>query len=138
MATNCAACRKAFEPSTYSNQHRAASGGDAKRLPATYCSNRCRQAAYRRRTEGCPDTHAVHGGTGVSVRYSDVSAPTLPGAVTRAPDASLGRRYPGGVSVVADGTYPGMYRVRMPDGSLTDMVNRARAWEAARMLSEQS
>ena len=69
--------------------------------------------------------------------YSDVAAPTLRGAVTHAPDASLGRCYPGGVSVVADAVYPGMYRVRMPDGTLTDKVNRARAWEAARMLSEQ-
>ena len=137
MATHCAACRRAFEPSTYSNQHQAASGENAKRLPAAYCSNRCRQAAYRKRTEGNPETPAQGGVAACSVRYSDVAAPTLRGAVTHAPDASLGRCYPGGVSVVADAVYPGMYRVRMPDGTLTDMVNRARAWDAARMLSEQ-
>ena len=137
MATNCAACRRAFEPSTYSNQHQATSGENAKRLPATYCSNRCRQAAYRKRTEGNPETPVQGGVAACSVRYSEVSAPTLRGAVTHTPDASLGRRYPGGVSVVPDGTYANMWRVRHPDGTLSDMVNRARAWEAARMLSEQ-
>ena len=35
------------------------------------------------------------------------------------------------VEVVADATYPGMFRVRLPDGELTDMVNRTRARDAA-------
>src|SRR5262245_35260034 len=30
-----------------------------------------------------------------------------------------------------DGVYPEMWRVRLPDGSLTDMVNRTRAKDAA-------
>jgi hypothetical protein len=33
--------------------------------------------------------------------------------------------------VVPDERYPGMYRVRLPDGSLSDMVNLARAKDAA-------
>jgi hypothetical protein len=46
-------------------------------------------------------------------------------------------RYPGrkpSVSVVPDATYPGMYRVLRPDGTLTDMVNRTRARDAAKSV----
>ena len=35
------------------------------------------------------------------------------------------------VELVRDVTYPSMWRVRLPDGSLTDMVNRTRAKDAA-------
>ena len=34
-------------------------------------------------------------------------------------------------SIVEDDRYPGMWRVRMSDGSLSDMVNRTRAKDAA-------
>jgi hypothetical protein len=33
--------------------------------------------------------------------------------------------------VVRDKTYPTMWRVKLPDGSLSDMVNRTRAKDAA-------
>lgn len=36
-----------------------------------------------------------------------------------------------GYSVVQDATYPTMWRVRSPDGTLSDMVNRTRAKDAA-------
>jgi hypothetical protein len=36
-----------------------------------------------------------------------------------------------GYTVVPDETYPTMWRVRGPDGSLSDMVNRTRAKDAA-------
>lgn len=35
------------------------------------------------------------------------------------------------VSIERDGTYPDMWRIRWPDGSLSDMVNRTRAKDAA-------
>ena len=38
----------------------------------------------------------------------------------------------GGFTVVPDPNWPNMYRVRRPDGSLTDMVNLTRARDAAR------
>jgi hypothetical protein len=44
-----------------------------------------------------------------------------------------GRKHPS-VSIVRDVTYPNMWRVRLPDGLLTDMVNRARARDAARSI----
>ena len=36
-----------------------------------------------------------------------------------------------GYSVIPDETYPTMWRVRSPDGKLSDMVNRVRAKDAA-------
>jgi hypothetical protein len=35
------------------------------------------------------------------------------------------------VKVERDTKYPGMYRVRTPDGKLSDMINRSRARDAA-------
>jgi hypothetical protein len=48
----------------------------------------------------------------------------------------LGTRY-SGYSVVPDQRYPTMWRVRSPDGSLSDMVNRTRAKDAARLYLER-
>jgi hypothetical protein len=38
--------------------------------------------------------------------------------------------------VVPDSTYPGMYRVRWPDGSLSDMVNLTRGRDAVACFLE--
>jgi hypothetical protein len=43
----------------------------------------------------------------------------------------VGRRT-GIVSIEQDEIYPSMWRVRLPDGRLTDMVNLSRARDAAR------
>jgi hypothetical protein len=43
----------------------------------------------------------------------------------------------GGYAVVPDPVRPAMYRVRRPDGSLTDMVNLTRARDAAQLFAEQ-
>jgi len=48
---------------------------------------------------------------------------------------STGKRLP--VSVERYGKYPSMRRVRMPDGMLTDMVNKARAQDAALAFSNR-
>jgi hypothetical protein len=37
--------------------------------------------------------------------------------------------------IVADERWPGMWRVRLPDGTLSDMVNRTRAKDAAQALA---
>jgi hypothetical protein len=39
------------------------------------------------------------------------------------------------VSIQQDSTHPAMWRVRMPDGRLTDMVNLSRARDAARAIA---
>jgi len=41
----------------------------------------------------------------------------------------------GGFAVVPDQQWPGMYRVRMPGGRVTDMVNLTRARDAAQALA---
>ena len=44
----------------------------------------------------------------------------------------------GGYVVVPDPEWPGMYRVRLPDGRLTDMVNLTRARDAAQVLAGEA
>jgi hypothetical protein len=44
----------------------------------------------------------------------------------------------GGYSVVPDPEWPKMFRVRLPDGSLTDMVNLSRARDAARGVRQSA
>jgi hypothetical protein len=39
-------------------------------------------------------------------------------------------------AITPDERYSNMYRVRLPDGSWSDMVNRTRARDAARIISE--
>jgi len=41
-------------------------------------------------------------------------------------------------SIVPDPKWPQMYRVRLPDGRVTDMVNLSRARDAARYLALNS
>jgi hypothetical protein len=41
------------------------------------------------------------------------------------------------VRVVPDGRYPGMWRVEMPDGRLSDMTNLSRAKDAAVAICER-
>lgn len=38
-------------------------------------------------------------------------------------------------TIIPDGRWPGMYRVKLADGTVTDMVNRSRAADAARVLA---
>jgi hypothetical protein len=42
----------------------------------------------------------------------------------------------GGFTVVPDPDWPKVYRVRTPDGRLTDMVDLTRARDAARTLAQ--
>ena len=43
----------------------------------------------------------------------------------------------GGFTAVPDKEWPGMYRVRGPNSSVTDMINLTRARDAARCFAEQ-
>jgi hypothetical protein len=102
------------------------------RRDTTYCSPRCKQAAYRARNR--------------------VTAPEWRGGVTgalKSPEGTPGGVFPfirnkpqkephkvGGISIVPDDRWPGMYRIRKPDGSLTDIVNLARARDAIAQLTK--
>jgi hypothetical protein len=47
-----------------------------------------------------------------------------------------GSRHPV-LSIEPDATYPAMWRVRRPDGTLTDMVNRTRAKDAGLSIARR-
>jgi hypothetical protein len=109
--TVCAVCQSPFEP---------------RRSTARFCGDRCRKRAAR--------------GTGAALR-SRYSAFV---SVTR-PTESRRRRKPVSVTlrfsrldprIVPNVRYPGMYRLRKPDGTLTDMANLTRIRDALRCLDE--
>jgi hypothetical protein len=45
-----------------------------------------------------------------------------------------GGRHSPVATIIPDGQWPGMWRVKRPDGTVSDMVNRARARDAARSI----
>jgi hypothetical protein len=118
----CAYCNERFTPSAHSNQHRT--GGGPIRA-SRFCSSAHRQAAYRaRRAPG-----RVTGLGGVTEPEGQLKSPPgteILASVTRTPKTPL----PPGI--VPDTRYPGMYRLRLPDGRLSDMVNLTRANDAQR------
>jgi len=102
MITTCETCRKPFT---------------ARRGSARFCSDRCRVAAYRARA-------AVTGATPRGATNKAVKAPPrslVPAVTLRVP--------PG---VVPDAVYRGMFRIRLPGGGLSAMVNLTRARDALR------
>jgi hypothetical protein len=120
--TSCAQCGVVFKP---------------QRSTARYCGDRCRVANARYRVSGTSRAGRAPVGAVLSVTGAPPSAPatkpalaalvTLTAPITRAskPDSrTLDPR------IVPDERWPGMYRLRRPDGSLTDMVNLTRAMDA--------
>ena len=106
MIITCETCREPFTP---------------RRRSARFCSDRCRVAAYRARA-------AVTGATPRSATNDAVKAPprsVVPAVTLRAP--------PG---VVPDAVHRGMFRIRLPGGGLSAMVNLTRARDALRTLRE--
>src|SRR5262249_40529281 len=104
-----------------------------QRSTARFCSPRCRKAAQRARDRGTPASVAVKPPSVapdavLSVTATlDISKELKPQSVTlRQP------RKPPKVNprIVADTKWPGMYRIKRRDGSLTDMVSLSRAKDA--------
>jgi len=110
----CAACGALFRP---------------LRSTARFCGPRCRKAAQRARDRGTPvRVPATRPGVGQDAVLS-VTAPIgmprwqNPRSVTlKAPKINP--------RIVPDPKWPWMYRIKRPDGSLTDMTNLTRAKEA--------
>jgi hypothetical protein len=118
--TLCLTCRTPFTP---------------RRVTARYCDDACRKAAQRRRDRGLPidmparasgvAAHAIISVTG----YVGMDKPrsgenvTLTRPISRPPN-------PLPASIVRDVKYPSMYRLRLPAGGLSDMVNLTRAKDA--------
>jgi len=104
-----------------------------QRSTARFCSPRCRKAAQRVRDRGTP--------VSVAVKRPSVAADAFL-SVTATVDISKGQKPQGATlrqprkpsktnpRIVADPKWPGMYRIKRPDGSLTDMVSLTRAKDA--------
>jgi hypothetical protein len=103
----------------------------SRRSTARFCGPRCRVAAKRTRDRGTPLTRAATRRSVAPDAVLSVTAPVRksegqkPQSVTlRREAAKLDPR------IVPDPIWPGMYRIRRPDGSLSDMVNLTRAKDA--------
>ena len=104
-----------------------------------YCSDTCRKLASKARLQSSPKrAEKSRPATRVLSTVAEVAS-TLD--ISMGYEGQKSGRAPlqmnfGGYTVVPDPEWPKMYRVRRPDGSLTDMVNLIRAGDAARALAE--
>ena len=146
------------------NSRRARAGQERSYQDQRYCSATCRKLASKaRRTR--PETPVIGPITRARTPVEAVEGTEPLSGVTNLPNPYLNdvgwwvfRPEPlpepipliqlrpwgrdlqmtfGRYTVVPDPEFPAMYRIRRPDGSLTDMVNLTRARDAARHLAEQ-
>jgi hypothetical protein len=115
--TACLACETQFHP---------------RRSTARYCSARCRVAHARSRSDSPRKGPQGARGAIISVTGRQPSSPAAEGhSVTlTCPTKRESKPLPDGI--VPDARWPGMYRLRLPDGSLSAMVNLTRARDALR------
>jgi hypothetical protein len=108
-----------------------------KRSDARTCGDSCRQRLRRSRQRGNRTRSETRTADLSVTRYSGKAPIHRRARVTDKPprvtDKPTSRRLPPGV--VPDANWPGIYRVRLPDGSLSDMVNLTRAKEANRLAA---
>jgi hypothetical protein len=120
MNVACSTCGRKFRP---------------QRSTARFCGPRCRVAAKRSRDRGRPLTRAA---TRPSVAPDSVlSVAVLIGVSDRQkPQIVTLRRKPLKLDprIVPDPKWPAMFRLRLPDGSLSDKVNLTRAKDALAAL----
>jgi hypothetical protein len=115
--TACSHCGAEFKP---------------RRRSARFCGSTCRVAAHRK--TDCNANSAAEKATGAAstsqndlqvspARSEQINTPTItkPLSVT-------------GWRIIPDSKWPGMYRLRRPDGTLSDMVNVIRAKDALASL----
>jgi hypothetical protein len=123
---------------------------ERKRIASSrYCSPACRQRAYivrRAIRANVPQSqryaafdirHANDGGMqGTLIRHDDEIDANNSAANQELTDgAKIGARSPFHDRIVPDRCWPGMYRLRLPGGRLSNMVNRARALDACAALA---
>jgi hypothetical protein len=97
-----------------------------RRSTATYCSPRCRAKSHRR----IPLT------ANTEPQDAYANAEDTQSAQAAFSDNSRTLRLPKGI--VPDAKYPGMYRLLLPGGGLSDVVNLTRAKDALRALAERN
>jgi len=143
----CPVCNKRFERGRHRNQfHRA---GARVIESSRYCSPRCRQSAWRTRRDIRNQIPRHQRRIRNTERKKPGAAATLHASVTRqkisqrfqcaaTPKKKILGQRPLPPGIVPDEQYPGMYRLRLPDGSLSDMVNLTRAKDALATVHEES
>jgi len=111
----------------------------SQRSTARFCSSRCRKATQRARDRGAPIRVAVtRPGVAVDAVLSVTATPGLskdqkPKSVTlRRKSPKLDPR------IAPDAKWPAMFRLRLPDGSISDMVNLPRAKDALAVVCDES
>jgi len=118
MSATCSACSLQFRP---------------QRSTARFCSSRCRVAAQRARGRGTPiRVAATRPGVAADAVLS-VTATVEMSEGQKPQSVTLRRLDP---RIIPDEHWPGMYRIRRPDGSLSEMVNVTRARDALRSMLE--
>ena len=122
MSATCHACGSQFRP---------------QRPTARFCSPRCRKATQRARDRGMPiNVAATRPGVGLDAVLS-VTA-TIGMSEGQKPQSVTLKRKPAKLDprIVPDPKWPGMYRIRRPDGSLSEMANLTRCRDALRSFDE--
>jgi hypothetical protein len=134
-------CGKRFRRGRRQNQHQRAGG--AVHRGGRYCSKRHRVAAFRARAKARSASVTASVTEVASSRPSTTPHASVTCAmqtIETAAEISTGKtvlgpqELPGGI--VPDAKWPGMWRVRYPDGRLSDMVNLSRANDVAACFAE--
>jgi hypothetical protein len=117
----CSACGGLFTP---------------KRSTARFCTSRCRVLAHRGRRVGGP-ARAIRRPVGSFLSVTGGTPPLVPKStpVTLKP-LCQNKSLPDGI--VPDQKWPGMYRIRLPDGGLSDMINLTRVKDAIRRMQDHT
>jgi hypothetical protein len=109
-------------------------GFTPRRSTARYCGDACRKAAQRNRDRGLPDrapTRAPAAVTGALLSVTGTPHTCSRNATRSVTLTPQGRRASKlDPRIVPDAKWPDMYRLRDPDGRLSDMVNLTRAKDA--------
>jgi hypothetical protein len=122
MSATCHACGSQFRP---------------QRSTARFCSPRCRKATQRARDRGMPiNVAATRPGVGLDAVLSVTT--TIGMSEGQKPQSVTLKRKPAKLDprIVPDPKWPGMYRIRRPDGSLSEMANLTRCRDALRSFDE--
>jgi hypothetical protein len=137
--TVCPVCNKRFERGRHRNQHHRA--GASVIESSRYCSPKCRQSAWRTRRDIRNEIPSRQRRIRNTERKKAGAAAALQASVTQPEifqqfqcSGSPKKTRLGAPSLpprlVPDERHPGMYRLRLPDGRLSDMVNLTRARDA--------
>jgi hypothetical protein len=102
-----------------------------KRSTARFCGPRCRVAAQRTRDRGIPIGTVATRPSAAADAILSVTTPVSLSEGQKPQSVTLRRKPPNlDPRIVPDPKWPGMYRIRRPDGLLTDMTSLTRAKDA--------